>query len=77
MKLGAMIYSFSPAIRSGEMTQRQVIELCAEIGLACVDTMVELGGGTGVPVYGEDRSAVRSGVNLVPRRAVDRLAARV
>jgi len=42
MKLGAMIYSFGPAIRSGEMTQRDAINLCAELGLACVDTMVGL-----------------------------------
>ncbi|NOY80340.1 MAG: sugar phosphate isomerase/epimerase [Kiritimatiellaeota bacterium] len=44
MQLGAMIYSFAPAIRSGEMTQRQAIELCAELDLACVDTMAGLGG---------------------------------
>jgi len=43
MKLGAMIYSFSPAIRSGDMTQRQAIELCGELGLASVDTMDRLG----------------------------------
>lgn len=43
MKLGAMIYSFGPAIRSGEMTQRDVIDFCAELGLACVDTMTGLG----------------------------------
>ena len=42
MKLGAMIYSFGPAIRSGEMTQRDAVDLCAELGLACVDTMVGL-----------------------------------
>lgn len=42
MILGAMIYSFSPAIRSGQMTQRDAIDLCAELGLACVDTMVGL-----------------------------------
>ncbi|MEW6358533.1 MAG: sugar phosphate isomerase/epimerase family protein [Planctomycetota bacterium] len=44
MKLGAMIYSFAPAIRSGEMTQRSAIALCAELGLASVDTMSGLGG---------------------------------
>ncbi|NOZ24244.1 MAG: sugar phosphate isomerase/epimerase [Planctomycetes bacterium] len=43
MKLGAMIYSFGPAIRSGAMTQRDAIVLCAELGLACVDTMSWLG----------------------------------
>jgi sugar phosphate isomerase/epimerase len=42
MQLGAMIYSFSPAIRSGQMTQQDAISLCAELGLACVDTMVGL-----------------------------------
>ncbi len=44
MQLGAMIYSFAPAIRSGEMTQRQAVELCADLDLACVDTMAGLGG---------------------------------
>lgn len=44
MKLGAMIYSFSPPIRSGQMTQREAIALCAELGLATVDTMHGLGG---------------------------------
>ena len=44
MKLGAMIYSFRPAIQSGEMTQRDAIDFCAELGLACVDTMDGLDG---------------------------------
>ena len=44
MKLGAMIYSFGPAIRSGEMPQRDVIKFCGELGLACVDTMHGMGG---------------------------------
>ena len=39
-----MIYSFGPAIRSGQVSQREAIELCAELGLACVDTMNGLGG---------------------------------
>ena len=44
MKLGAMIYSFGPAIRSGKITQCDAINLCAELGLAYVDTMHGLGG---------------------------------
>ena len=44
MQLGAMIYSFRPAIVSGQMTQRDAIDLCAELGLVCVDTMAGLGG---------------------------------
>jgi len=43
VKLGAMIYSFGPAIRSGQATQRDVIEFCAGLGLPCVDTMDGLG----------------------------------
>jgi len=43
MKLGAMIYSFSAAINSGQMTQREVIALCGELGLYAVDTMPGLG----------------------------------
>ena len=44
VKVGAMIYSFGPAIRSGQVSLRETIELCAELGLACVDTMNGLGG---------------------------------
>ena len=38
-----MIYSSGPAIRSGEMTPRDVIAFCGELGLASVDTMSALG----------------------------------
>jgi sugar phosphate isomerase/epimerase len=34
-----MVYSFGPAIASSEMSQRDAIDLCAELGLVCVDTM--------------------------------------
>ncbi len=43
MKLGAMIYSFGADIARGELTQREAIELCGELGLDCMDTMRSYG----------------------------------
>jgi len=44
MKLGAMIYSFAAAMDSGQMTQRDAIRLCADLGLVGIDTTEGIGG---------------------------------